>query len=72
MPSTPSQTGLLLSGSDAKWQRSLRTWLADPLAPTSLTAPLLLLTFVNAVLDAASYGSLHVFSSCQTVSPAPE
>jgi len=68
MPSTPSQTGLLPAGGTATkgQRRSLRAWLAEPLAPTSLTAPLFLLTFVNALLDAASYGSLHVFSTCMT------
>ena len=65
MPSTPSQTGLL-PDAGVKRRRSLRSWLADPLPPRALTAPLLLLTFVNALLDAASYGSLKVFSSCQT------
>lgn len=43
--------------------------LKQTLSPHSLTAPLLGLTLVNCLLDSASYASLRVFSTCQTVRP---
>lgn len=51
-----TETSALLPGQAGQRGRSWRGWAAGTLRPHDLTAPLLLLTFVNSLLDVAAYG----------------